>query len=129
MPNKITLSPGFLGGGGSGKSAFEIGKPYSEAINFLIKRIVEEVDPLRILLFGSMSLGTFGPDSDIDLLVVMPEGTHRRRTTQKLYRHLRGVGVPFDIIVSTPSDLEQHKNNIGLIYYTILNEGKELYAT
>jgi predicted nucleotidyltransferase len=111
------------------RTTFEIKKPYSEAIDFLIQRIVEEVNPLRILLFGSTVHGTTKPDSDIDLLVVMPEGTHRRRTAQHLYRRIRGVGVPFDIIISTPSDLDQHKDNIGLIYYTILSEGKELYAS
>ncbi len=127
-PNRKKPLPEPLGMGASGKPAFEIENPHAEALKFLIQRIVEEVDPLRILLFGSMSRGTIGPDSDVDLLVVMPEGIHRRRTAQKLYRRIRGVGVPFDIIVSTPSDLEQHKNNKGLIYYTILKEGKELYA-
>ncbi len=58
----------------------------------------------------------------------MPEGVHRRRTAQLLYRKIRGVGVPFDILVATPTDLERHKNNIGLIYRTILIEGKELYV-
>jgi hypothetical protein len=32
------------------------------------------------------------------------------------------------VIVATPSDLEKHKDNIGLVYYTILREGKEVYA-
>jgi len=34
-----------------------------------------------------------------------------------------------DVLVATPSDLERHKNNIGLIYRTILREGKDLYVT
>jgi hypothetical protein len=36
--------------------------------------------------------------------------------------------VAFDIIVATPSDLERHKDNVGLIYRTLLREGKEVYA-
>jgi len=36
--------------------------------------------------------------------------------------------VPFDILVTTPSTLEKHKDNIGLIYQTILKEGREIYA-
>jgi len=97
-------------------------------MNQLVQRIVKEIHPLRIILFGSMATGTFGADSDIDLLVVMPEGVHRRRTAQMLYRKIRGIEAPFDIIVATPSDLEKHKNNIGLIYKTILQEGREVYA-
>lgn len=101
---------------------------YSEAIGNLVKRIVDEVHPLRIVVFGSAAREEMVQDSDIDLLVVVPEGTHRRRTAQHLYRKIRGVGVPFDIVVATPNDLEKHRENIGLIYWRILKEGKEVYA-
>ena len=100
----------------------------SEAIEQLVQRIIELVQPLRIILFGSAARGEMGPDSDIDVLVVMPEGVHRRRTAQFLYRQIRGLGVPFDILVATPNDLEKHKDNIGLIYRSILREGREVYA-
>jgi predicted nucleotidyltransferase len=101
---------------------------YSDVIPQLVQRIVDEVRPLRIIIFGSGARGEMGPDSDIDILVVMPDGTHRRRTAQLLYRKIRGAGVPFDVLVATPSDLEKHRDNIGLIYRTILEEGKEVYA-
>jgi len=97
-------------------------------IQDLTQRIVAEVQPLRIIVFGSAAKGEMHADSDIDLLVVMPEGTHRRRTAQMLYRRIRKVGIPFDILVATPADLEKHKENIGLIYRQILAEGKEVYA-
>jgi predicted nucleotidyltransferase len=102
--------------------------PYSEALEYLIQGIVDEVRPLRIIVFGSAARGEMQPDSDVDLLVVMPDGTHRRRTAQLLYRKIRGAGVPFDVLVATAADLERHKDNIGLIYRTILREGKEVYA-
>ncbi|MBC8230932.1 nucleotidyltransferase domain-containing protein, partial [bacterium] len=38
------------------------------------------------------------------------------------------LGVPFDILVATPEDLEKHRNNIGLIYRTVLQEGREIYT-
>ncbi len=98
------------------------------ALQALVRQIVEAVHPLRILLFGSAARGEFAAASDLDLLVVMPEGVHRRRTAHKIYRGIRGVGVAFDILVATTADLEKHKENIGLIYRTILDEGKELYA-
>lgn len=101
---------------------------YTQALNRLIPGIVEQVHPLRIILFGSSVNGTRQPDSDIDLLIVMPEGCHRRHTAQHLYQTLRGIGVPYDLIVATPTDLERHKNNLGLIYHTILQEGQEIYA-
>ena len=99
-----------------------------EVIEQLVRRIIEIVQPLRIILFGSAARGEMGPDSDIDVLVVMPEGIHRRRTAQLLYRQIRGLGVPFDILVATPNDLEMYRDNIGLIYHTALREGREVYA-
>jgi len=103
-------------------------RPDSHVIDLLVQRIVDIVHPLRIILFGSAARGEMHPDSDIDVLVVMPEGVHRRRTAQLLYRQIRGLKVPFDILVATPGDLERHKENIGLIYRVILQEGKEIYA-
>jgi len=94
----------------------------------LVRRIVEIAHPLRIILFGSASRNETGPESDVDLLLVMPPGTPRRQTAQLLYREIKGVRVPFDIIVATPDDLEKHKNNIGLIYWRVLKGGREVYA-
>jgi predicted nucleotidyltransferase len=94
----------------------------------LVNRIVQAVNPLRIILFGSAVRGETGPNSDVDVLVVMPEGTPRRKTAQYLYTQLFGIPFAVDIIVATPSLLEKHRDNIGLIYRTILAEGKELYA-
>ncbi len=99
-----------------------------KAIESLVQKIVEAVHPLRIILFGSYARDKADPESDIDVLVVMPEGVHCRRTAQLLYRQIRGLGVPFDILVTTPGALEKHKDNIGLIYRTVLKEGREIYA-
>lgn len=101
---------------------------HSKLIDELVQRIVEEVHPLRIILFGSAAKGDVGRNSDIDLLVVMPEGVHRRRIAQLLYQKITRLGVPFDILVATPADLQKHKDKIGLIYRTILQEGREVYA-
>jgi predicted nucleotidyltransferase len=99
-----------------------------KVIDRLVLSIVDTVHPLRIILLGSAARGDMQPGSDIDVLVIMPEGTHRRQTAQLLYQQVRGLGVPFDILVATPRDLERHKDNIGLIYRTVLQEGLEVYA-
>jgi predicted nucleotidyltransferase len=89
---------------------------------------VDSVNPIKIILFGSASRGDDSQGSDYDILVIMPEGTHRRNTSKLLYKKIADTGLPVDIIVATPNDIEKHKNNIGLIYRSILVEGKELYA-
>lgn len=102
--------------------------PDPALVDHLIRQIVAEVRPLRIVLFGSAARGEMGPESDLDLLVVMPDGAHRRKTAQHLYRTVGGLGHPFDIVVATPSDLQKHSAAIGLIYRDALLEGREIYA-
>lgn len=100
----------------------------SQIVSDLIGRIVNVAHPIRIVLFGSAARDEMGPDSDIDVMVVMPDGTHRLNATRELYKQLSGFGFPVDIVIATPKILEQHKNNIGLIYRTVLAEGREAYA-
>lgn len=103
-------------------------QPTQAQLDELVQRIVTAVHPIRIILFGSAVRGEMTQDSDLDVLVVMPEGTNRRHTAQELHRHFFGLSFPVDIVVTTPSLLERHRDNIGLIYRTILGEGRELYA-
>ncbi len=100
----------------------------SKIIDNLIERIVNAVHPIRIILFGSAARGEMGPNSDIDVMVVVPDGTHRSNTVRYLYKQIFGFGFPVDILVVTPGVLEQHKDNIGLIYRSVLAEGKEVYV-
>ena len=92
-----------------------------------VRRIVAAVQPRRIILFGSAARGDMGPDSDIDLLVVVRDGVHRRRTAQALHRSLAGMGFAKDLVVATESDLRDFGDEISFVFRDALREGKELY--
>ncbi|MFW6163352.1 MAG: nucleotidyltransferase domain-containing protein [Planctomycetota bacterium] len=94
----------------------------------IIRRIVEVADPQRILMFGSAARGEMGPDSDIDLLVIVEGPIHHRRLAQKMYRRMIGVGQPVDLLVATPEDLERYGESLGLVYRPALKEGEEVYV-
>ncbi len=70
-------------------------QPDQKMIDNLVRRIVEVAHPLRIILFGSAARGEMGPNSDVDVLVVVSEGTHRRHTAQRSYRHM--IGFPLAV--------------------------------
>ena len=103
-------------------------KPMQEVLDELVRRIVAEVGPRRIVLFGSAARGEAQPGSDIDLLIVMPDGVHRRQTAQHLYGRLGSDRPPVDLVVATESDLLDHGDAPGYVYRTALREGRELYA-
>ena len=93
-----------------------------------VRRIVEVAEPQKIIVFGSAARGELGPDSDLDLLVVVPSGKHRRETAQKIYRHFIGLGFAVDIVVVTEEDIEQFKDSNGMVIQTALEEGQVIYA-
>lgn len=101
--------------------------PDKDKIDEIVRRIVATAHPLRIILFGSAARGEMGPHSDLDFLVIMPDGTEKKRTTVEILRSMWGVGFAKDIIVVTESDVRLHGHNRGLIIKTALDEGKELY--
>ena len=102
-------------------------EPDRELLDTVVKRIVEIARPLRIILFGSAAEGRMGPDSDLDIVVVVRDGVHRRHTAQAIYKSLSGLGIPKDIIVITESDVRKYSDNPSLVIYPALKRGKELY--
>ena len=100
-----------------------------ETLNEIVKRILLVVHPKKIILFGSAVRGKMGPNSDLDLLVIVPSTEHQRKTSQKIYRNLIGVGFAADIIVVTEKNVERYKNNIGMIIKPALEQGRVLYAS
>ena len=101
--------------------------PDPAILDELVRSIVETVHPLRIVLFGSAVRGEMGPNSDLDVLVVMSDGCDRLAVTQTLHCKLSGLGIAKDLVVVQASDVERYGRNPYLIIHSALSEGKELY--
>lgn len=99
-----------------------------DSIEEMVRRIVEQFDPDRIILFGSHAKGTAQPDSDVDLLVVMPVKGSRLEKTIEIGVALHDIGVPKDIIVTTPEDFDWRQNVVGTVERPAVQEGTVLYA-
>ena len=96
-------------------------------LNEVARRICEVSDPTQIIVFGSHARGEISADSDLDLLVVMEDIESTRAESIRIRRILRSLMYPIDIIVATPQQLARHRNTQGMIYQTILNEGRVIY--
>jgi uncharacterized protein len=93
-----------------------------------VNRIVDTAHPWRIILFGSAARGDFGTRSDRDVLIVVTDGTPRRKTARVLYGALAGFLYPVDSVVAIVSDMEKYRNTTGYVYREALREGIELDA-
>lgn len=103
-------------------------KSVKKEIQQMVRRIVKEFDPDTIILFGSYARGQAGPDSDVDLLVVMPVEGSKRAKQLEIRSALRDVHFPKDIIVSRPEEFQWRKDVVGTIECSAVREGKTLYV-
>ena len=97
-------------------------------IQEIVSRIVRRFKPDKIILFGSHARGEGGPDSDVDLLVVMPVQGSKRDKAIEIGVLLHDIRVSKDIIVTTPEEFEWRKEVSGTIEYPADREGEILYA-
>ena len=91
-------------------------------------RIVERCGASRVVLYGSVARGDDGPDSDIDLLVVMPIVGRRHDTSVRVLNELRDLPVPVGIMVVDPAHLDDEASVPGVVR-AALREGGDLVDT
>jgi uncharacterized protein len=84
--------------------------------------------PEMVILFGSHARGEAGPDSDVDLLVVMPFLGSKLEKQLEIRLAVRSIHVPKDIVVTTPEEFQWRKEIPGTIERPAAREGKVLYA-
>jgi predicted nucleotidyltransferase len=95
----------------------------------MVQRLVDAYHPHRIYLFGSVARGDVGPDSDYDLMIIVPDDAPAPlRKCDLAYEVLRGFRLAKDLLVWTRSDFEKRLHLKASLPSTILREGKLLYA-
>jgi predicted nucleotidyltransferase len=92
----------------------------------VLKIIITQIDPERIILFGSRARGDFEEDSDYDLLIVKEGGS--RKMLKKVYDSFSGIGVPVDMIVVDSKKLKDRLDDPFMIYGQAFKEGTVIYA-
>jgi predicted nucleotidyltransferase len=99
--------------------------PLAEIVN----RLIEAYHPERIYLFGSRAGTDFGADSDYDFMVVVPDSAPpERRRSRLAYEALRGTGIAADVLVWTRQSFDGRLHLRASLPYTIVSEGRLLYA-
>jgi uncharacterized protein len=102
--------------------------PVAETLPAAIERIVSELKPEKIILFGSYAYGNPTPDSDVDLLVIMKTKAREIDRYVAVSNLLYPRQFPVDILVKTPKEMEAEARKIGNYFMReILKKGKVLY--
>jgi predicted nucleotidyltransferase len=95
----------------------------------IVRRLVAAYRPERIYLFGSHARGDAGPDSDFDLLVIVPDDAEPHRRRSRLgYEALRGTGIATDVLVWTRGYFEGRRTVPASLPALVHREGKLLHV-
>ncbi len=105
------------------------GVPAGSMLDEIVTRLRHAYAPERIYLFGSHARGDAGQDSDIDILVVVPDDAPPdKRKSRLAYQVLRGTGVATDVLVWTRGYFDSRRHLRASLSARIVSEGRLLYA-
>lgn len=97
----------------------------------MAEAIVREVDPERIIFFGSRARGDNTEESDIDLLVIRSEpfgpGHKRRQEIARIRRALSSFRMAKDILVYSSDEFAKWQHSLNHVIARSLQEGKTVY--
>jgi len=101
----------------------------TDTIAIMVDRVVEHFHPVQVILFGSQARGEAGPNSDIDLLIVVDHLNGQRKIDliTRIRDALDDLMVAKDIVVATCQEIANYRDTIGHMIHTVLKEGKVLY--
>jgi uncharacterized protein len=97
------------------------------ALDEILRRLLASYQPLEVYLFGSKARGDSGPDSDYDLLVVVPDDAPRSVSEAGWPTRSCG-GLAADILVCTRSYFEPRRSLKASLPGTVLREGRLLHG-
>ncbi len=102
-------------------------------IDEIVRILVSECQPEKIILFGSYAQGTAREDSDLDLAIVKETDLPGFKRPVEFQKALRAEGrrwfFGMDILVFTPEEIETYKDSRASIIHEIVQTGKTLYES
>ena len=104
------------------------GRTLVEIVPLVVRELVAALDPLEVILFGSVARGDDGPDSDIDLLVVFDhvEPEAKRLRMAEVRRSIK-TAAPIDVLVTDPAEIGARRDQVGSMLYWPMREGRSVY--
>ena len=98
-------------------------------LEIVTQRLVTEFQPEQVWLYGSHAWGNPHADSDVDLLVVVPDSNETPiRRSQRAHHCLRGLRMPKDVLVETRQEVDRVKELKTSLENVILSRGRRLYG-
>ena len=99
-----------------------------EELDRVLKRLIEQLDPLAIYLFGSRGRGDAWRDSDYDLMVVMRDQRPENiAALQRIRRAAPSERIDANVFLSLENAYAWRRHEVGTLEYEAEIDGVELY--
>jgi predicted nucleotidyltransferase len=100
----------------------------NDILSFL-NELNETIHPKAIYLFGSFANGTNHKDSDVDVVVVENEIVKKSKRLRQIREKMWGKSKrPYDLLITTPEEIESRKDDRWWVIYTAMHEGIKVFG-
>lgn len=94
----------------------------------LLDRIVAQLNPLKVIVFGSQVTGNTHADSDWDLLIVVDDDTPTEKVnSQGIYEARKDINAAIDLIPCREATFRYEEDIVGSLPWIAINEGMVVY--
>ena len=94
----------------------------------VVRRLVDELHPVAVYLFGSRARGDAGPERDYDLMVVVPDDFPPERTRPShAFALIQGRKIPVDIALVRRSRFAERSGKVGTLSFEVGQDGIAVY--
>ena len=101
----------------------------TDIVETIVARLVSELHPRRIYLFGSRARGDARADSDYDFMVELDHPVRDRRAEgHRVGSLFVGSGAEIQVHLRNPGQLERRKDDPGTVDWDVVREGRLLFA-
>ena len=95
----------------------------------VVERLKAEFQPEEIYLFGSHAWGTPTEDSDVDLMVILPQSDERPiRRDQRAQHCLGRLPLSVDVLVRTRREVDRVRDIRGSLTHAVFQNGRKIYG-
>ncbi|GAB4495033.1 MAG: nucleotidyltransferase domain-containing protein [Anaerolineales bacterium] len=99
-----------------------------QVLQKIVRRVVEAVNPSRVILFGSQARCEADEQSDIDLMVLKPEVKNIGQEMIHLYQAIGTLDTGIDVLLYSDAEFEVRSQVPGTVLYWARKEGRNLYV-
>jgi predicted nucleotidyltransferase len=97
-----------------------------ERLNSALETVIERVQPIKIIAFGSRATNTAQPDSDLDLALLF-DGPPSGPVSGRAWKTFSEFHIPVDLVNVSQAHHEKFSSSINGVHREIAEKGVTLY--